>query len=39
MDYFGKGIYDGYWKNNLKEGLGLFIWPNGDEYNGNWEND
>lgn len=27
-------IYDGLIKNNLKTGHGLFIWPNGDAYNG-----
>ena len=32
-------IYDGDWKNNLREGKGIMKYNNGDIYNGEWIND
>lgn len=31
--------YEGYWKNNKKEGKGKKIFDNGDVYIGDWIND
>jgi len=34
MIYNNGDIYDGNWKNDLKEGKGIMKYNNGDEYNG-----
>ena len=39
MIYNNNEIYEGNWKNNLKEGNGKMIYKNGDIYEGNWEKD
>jgi len=33
-----KGIYAGYWKDNIRHGKGKYIWANGDTYEGNFVN-
>lgn len=33
------GHYDGFWKNGLKHGYGLYKWEDTGKYIGNWEND
>ena len=33
------GHYDGFWKNGLKDGYGLYKWEDTGKYIGNWEND
>ena len=45
--YHGNGIlytqgeehfsYDGGWENNVRKGLGTFIWSNSDTYTGNFD--
>ena len=30
--------YEGEWKNNKKEGKGIYYWNNGDKYDGDWRN-
>ena len=30
--------YCGSYKNDLKNGHGIFTWPNGKEYDGYWQN-
>jgi hypothetical protein len=35
MDYHSGGFYDGDWKNDLKEGHGIFDWGC-EYYNGQW---
>ena len=34
-----KEYYEGDWKNDLREGEGLFHWPNGQEFRGGYLND
>jgi hypothetical protein len=31
--------YNGYFRNSVKEGIGIFTWSNGDSYSGKWKND
>jgi len=38
MNYF-IGIYEGEFKNGIKEGKGKFIYNNKEIYDGEWEND
>jgi len=38
-EYKNGDIYDGYWKNNLKEEYGIMKYNNGDIYEGNWKKD
>ncbi len=43
-DGFGKyeyenGYYDGFWKNGLKDGYGLYSWTDGGTYVGDWDTD
>ena len=33
------GHYDGFWKNGLKDGYGLYKWEDSGKYIGSWEND
>jgi len=39
MNYFNGDRYDGEWKNNLRDGHGVFINNDGDMYDGNWKLD
>ena len=32
-------VYQGEWKNDLKDGYGEFEWPEGSVYKGTWKND
>ena len=34
--YPGGGLYEGEWRNDLKEGRGRMVFANGDEYEGEW---
>lgn len=34
----GQEYYEGYWKNDLMEGYGIYHYANGDVYEGNWLN-
>ena len=36
LDYKSGAIYEGKVKDNLKFGQGLFLWPNGDKYMGDF---
>lgn len=33
------GTYNGQWKANKKDGLGVYLYANGDKYKGEWKND
>ena len=33
---FGGDVYEGFWKNGLKDGFGTYKWKNGSRYSGNW---
>ena len=37
-EYMGK-VYDGEWKNDMREGKGIEIWPDGDRFEGHFLND
>ena len=38
--YYNNGEkYDGKWKNDKKEGKGIFYYFNGDKYDGEWKDD
>ena len=39
MIYKNGDKYNGYWKNNKKEGKGIMKYNNGDKYEGYWKND
>ena len=39
MKWLDGSSYQGYWRNDVADGTGLFIHPNGATYNGSWEND
>ena len=39
MTMKNKEYYEGDWKNDLREGEGLFHWPNGQEFRGGYLND
>jgi Uncharacterized protein conserved in bacteria len=39
LKYFDKSIYQGYFKDNKREGEGIHKYPNGDSYKGVWKND
>ena len=39
MKYNNGDLYNGEWKNDLKEGEGTIKYNNGDIYDGNWKND
>lgn len=30
------GVYSGWWENDLQNGKGNLVYPNGDVYDGNW---
>ena len=32
--FSGKGVYQGYWENNYRQGEGVFTYANGDVYSG-----
>lgn len=36
--YVNGDQYQGYWKNNKKDGYGIQIWKNGKRYEGEWKN-
>ena len=36
---YKSGSYIGRWKDGLRDGIGKFVWNNGDMYNGTWSND
>jgi len=36
---FENGHYDGFWKNGLKDGYGLYKWEGSGKYIGNWDDD
>lgn len=36
---YDNGHYDGFWKNGLKHGYGLYKWPGTGKYIGSWNND
>ena len=36
---YKSGTYMGRWKDGLRDGIGKFVWNNGDMYNGTWFND
>lgn len=36
---YDNGHYDGFWKDGLKNGYGLYKWPDTGKYIGNWVND
>ena len=31
--------YDGDWKEDERNGFGVFTWPEGSKYNGEWKSD
>jgi len=31
-------LYEGSWVSDFREGIGKFIWNNGNYYDGNWKN-
>ena len=39
MNYNNGDKYDGEWKNDLREGNGIYEYKNGDKYKGEWKND
>ena len=39
MTFKNDEYYEGDWKNDLREGEGLFHWPNGQEFKGSYLND
>ena len=39
LKYFDNSIYQGYFKDNKREGEGIHIYSNGDSYRGLWKND
>ena len=39
ITYENGEIYEGEWKEGLKEGLGSLTSPNGSKYEGEWKND
>jgi len=39
MTWTDKKTYDGEWEGNLMTGFGLFLWPNGNRYEGNFKDD
>ena len=39
MNYFNGDRYDGEWKNNMRDGPGVFVNNDGDMYDGNWKSD
>jgi hypothetical protein len=39
MNYQNGDIYEGEWKNGLKDGSGIYKYYNGDKYSGCWNED
>ena len=33
---FGGNVYEGFWKDGLKDGFGTYKWNDGSKYSGNW---
>lgn len=33
---FGEDVFEGFWKNGLKDGFGTYQWKDGSKYSGNW---
>jgi hypothetical protein len=32
-------LYEGNFENDVKQGFGVYMWPDGDKYSGEWAND
>ena len=37
ITYDDGNAYDGYWENDMKNGIGTLIYNNGDQYKGEWK--